>query len=162
MDVTGFPSWLSGQESACQCKRCRRQGFDPWVRKFLGEGNGNPLILSWTIPWTEEPGRLYSPWDCKKLDMTEHPCPQLVFLPMLKTQVIPFWNINIWMKIRLVWGPLFMVYREAWVQSLSWKDSLEEGAATHSSIPAWRIPMDSSAWQAAVHGVAKSWTRLSD
>ena len=38
----------------------------------------------------------------KKLDTTEHPCPQLVFLPMLKTQVIPYWDINIWMRIRLV------------------------------------------------------------
>ena len=31
--------------------------------------------------------------------------------------------------------------------------------ATHSSILAWRIPMDRGAWQAAVSGVAKSWTR---
>ena len=30
--------------------------------------------------------------------------------------------------------------RETWVQSLGWKDSLEEGMATHSSILAWRIP----------------------
>ena len=28
-------------------------------------------ILAWRIPWTEEPGRLYSPWDRKELDMTE-------------------------------------------------------------------------------------------
>jgi len=28
-------------------------------------------ILAWTIPWTEELGRLYSPWDCKELDTTE-------------------------------------------------------------------------------------------
>ena len=34
--------------------------------------------------------------------------------------------------------------------------------ATHSSILAWRIPMDRGAWQATVHGVAKSRTRLSD
>ena len=27
-----------------------------------------------------------------------------------------------------------------WVQSLSWKDLLEKGKATHSSILAWRIP----------------------
>ena len=27
-----------------------------------------------------------------------------------------------------------------WVQSLGWKDPLEEGMATHSSILAWRIP----------------------
>ena len=29
---------------------------------------------------------------------------------------------------------------ETWVQSLGWKDSLEEGMATHSSILTWRIP----------------------
>jgi len=33
---------------------------------------------------------------------------------------------------------------------------LEEGTATHSSILAWRIPMDTGAWQATVYGVAKS------
>ena len=29
--------------------------------------------------------------------------------------------------------------RETWVQSLGWKDPLEKGKATHSSILAWRI-----------------------
>ena len=24
-------------------------------------------ILAWRIPWTEESGALYSPWDCKKV-----------------------------------------------------------------------------------------------
>ena len=27
------------------------------------------------------------------------------------------------------------------VQSLGWEDSLEEGMASHSGSPAWRIPM---------------------
>ena len=40
-------------------------------------------------------------------------------------------------------------------QSLDWEDPLEEGMATHSSILAWRIPMDRRAWRATVHGVAK-------
>ena len=31
---------------------------------------------------------------------------------------------------------------EAWVQSLGWEETLEVGIATHSSILAWRIPMD--------------------
>ena len=52
--------------------------------------------------------------------------------------------------------------REAQVRSLGWEDLLEEGMATHSTILAWRIPMDRGAWQATVHGVAKSRTRLSD
>ena len=30
--------------------------------------------------------------------------------------------------------------QEIWVQSLGWKDPLEKGKATHSSILAWRIP----------------------
>ena len=42
-------------------------------------GSGRPLeestathfsILAWRTPWTEEPGRLYSPWGCKELDTT--------------------------------------------------------------------------------------------
>ena len=45
--------------------------------------------------------------------------------------------------------------QETWVRSLSWEDPLEEGMAVHSSILAWRIPMDRGAWQATVHGVAK-------
>ena len=48
------------------------------------------------------------------------------------------------------------------VQSLGGEDLLEEGMATHSSILAWEIPMDRGAWQDIVHGVAKSWTRLSN
>ena len=50
---------------------------------------------------------------------------------------------------------------ETWVRSLGWEDLLEEGMATHYSIPAWRISMDRGAWWATVHGVAKSWTQLS-
>ena len=51
--------------------------------------------------------------------------------------------------------------QETWVRSLGWEDPLEEGMATHSSILAWRIPMDGGVWQAAVHGFTKSQTQLS-
>ena len=49
---------------------------------------------------------------------------------------------------------------ETWDRSLVWKDPLEEGMATHSSILAWRIPW-TGAWRATVEGVAKSGTQLS-
>ena len=39
---------------------------------------------------------------------------------------------------------------------------LETEMATHSSTLARKNPMDGGVWQAAVHGVAKSQTRLSD
>ena len=51
--------------------------------------------------------------------------------------------------------------QETWVRSLGWEDPLEKGMATHSSILAWRIPMDKGAWRAIVHGVPKSQTQLS-
>ena len=50
------------------------------------------------------------------------------------------------------------VMLETWVQSPGWEDPLKEGMRTHSSILAWRIPMDRGAWQATVHRVPKSWS----
>ena len=59
-------------------------------------------------------------------------------------------------------GKEFMCMWETWAQSLGWKDPLEDGMATHSSMLARRIPTNRGAWWATVHGVTKSWTRLSD
>ena len=36
----GLPRWLSGQESACQCRRLKRRGFNPCVGKI-------PLSRKW-------------------------------------------------------------------------------------------------------------------
>ena len=33
-----------------------------------------------------------------------------------------------------------LAVQETWIRSLGWKGPLEKGMATHSSIPAWRIP----------------------
>ena len=49
---------------------------------------------------------------------------------------------------------------ETWIQSLGWGDTLEKGMATHSSILAWKIPMDRGAWWTT--GTAKRQTPLSD
>ena len=48
--------------------------------------------------------------------------------------------------------------QETPVGSLCREDPLEEGMEIHSSILAWKIPMNRRAWQAAVHGVTKSQT----
>ena len=47
------------------------------------------------------------------------------------------------------------------LQSLDQEDPLEKEMATHSSILAWKNPMDGGAWWATVLGVAKSRTGLS-
>ena len=67
------PRWLSGKESACQCRRCRRCRFDPWVRKILwrrkrqttpvfmpGESYGQRNLVG------------YTPGGLKESDTTEH------------------------------------------------------------------------------------------
>ena len=41
-------------------------------------------------------------------------------------------------------------------------DVIGEGNGTPFQYSCLENPMDGGAWQAAVHGVAKSWTRLSD
>ena len=38
--VSGFPGGTSGKELACQCRRHKKHGFDPWVRK-------NPWRRKW-------------------------------------------------------------------------------------------------------------------
>ena len=50
--------------------------------------------------------------------------------------------------------------QETPVQFVGQEYPLEKGKATHSSILAWRIPIDRGAWQAPVHGGTK--TRLSN
>ena len=63
----------SGKEFTCQCRRCRRHKFDPWVRKM-------PWRRKWQFASVFLPGKFpgqrslvgYSPWGCKELYVTEH------------------------------------------------------------------------------------------
>ena len=43
----------------------------------------------------------------------------------------------------------------SWIRSLGWGVLLEEEMVTHSSILAWRIPIDRGAWWATVHRVTE-------
>ena len=54
------------------------------------------------------------------------------------------------------------VMQDTRVQSLSQEASLEKEITAHSSVLAWKNPMDREAWQATVYRVSKSQTRLSD
>ena len=52
----------SGKEPACQCRRRKRCGCDPWIWKIPWRKKlpPTPELLPEKIPWTEEPGRLQS------------------------------------------------------------------------------------------------------
>ena len=58
---SGFPRWHFGKEPACQCRRCKRHGFSPWMGRSLDKEMAiHSSTLTWEIPWTEEPGGLQS------------------------------------------------------------------------------------------------------
>ena len=48
--------------------------------------------------------------------------------------------------------------RETWVQSLGQEDPLEKELETHLQYSSLENVIHRGAWQAIVHGVAKSWT----
>ena len=58
--IRGFPGGASGKESACQYRRWKRHGFNPWVGKISWRRawQPTPVFLPGESPWTEEPGRL--------------------------------------------------------------------------------------------------------
>ena len=66
--LTGFPWWLSGKESARQCRRHR---FNPWVRKILWRMKWQPtpvFLPGKSHGWRTLAG--YSSWGCKESDTT--------------------------------------------------------------------------------------------
>ena len=58
----GVPGGPSGKEPACQSRRCKAYGFDPWIRNIpLEEGMAtHSSVLAWRIPGTKEPLGLQS------------------------------------------------------------------------------------------------------
>ena len=68
---SGLPRWHKDKRSTCQCRGCKRYGFDLWVGK-----------IPWRRKWQPTPVFLlrefhgqrslvdYSPWSHKELDMT--------------------------------------------------------------------------------------------
>ena len=49
-------------------------------------------------------------------------------------------SVNTWASLVALLVKNLPAIQETWVQFLGWEDLLEKGAATHSSILAWRIP----------------------
>ena len=47
LEMEGLPRWCSGKESACQFRRRKRWGFDPWMGKIPYSRICNPLQYSW-------------------------------------------------------------------------------------------------------------------
>ena len=44
-EILGFPGGTRGKEPACQCRRPKRHGFDPWSGRSPGGGQPAPVFL---------------------------------------------------------------------------------------------------------------------
>ena len=91
-------------------------------------------------------------------DVLEYPCyfPTCPSLLGLKPYLY-FWLY--------IWGSVVKnspAMQDTQVWSLAWKDALEKEIATHSSILAWKSPMDRGVWQAIVLDITTSWTQFSN
>ena len=60
ISLRGFPGGACGKEPTCQCRRHKRLGLDPWVKKipWRRAWQPTPVILPGESPWTGEPGGL--------------------------------------------------------------------------------------------------------
>ena len=67
-----FPGGTSGKEPTYRCRRCKRLGFDPRVRKFPWRRKWLPTPVFLPGESHEQGNQVsYSPWGNKESDMTE-------------------------------------------------------------------------------------------
>ena len=75
----GFKGCASGKEPICQCRRCKRFGFNPWVRRSPGGRPGDQLQYSYLEnpmdkgAWQVMVHRVAKSWTQLKRLSTQHP-----------------------------------------------------------------------------------------
>ena len=91
MLIAVLPRWQGGKESACQCRRRWRLGFDPWVGMIpwrRRKWQRTPVFLPGK-PHRQRSRAGHSPWAHRESDATEHrqtptfsasPTPSLLYL----------------------------------------------------------------------------------
>ena len=145
-----LPRWHSGKESACQCKRRKRYGFNPWVGKIpqsrkwlptpvflLGKSDGQRSLEG------------YSPWGCKEVDTTEH-----TYTQNSVRNGLSWWLRKVVKNLPANAENMSLIPGSG--------RSLGEGNGNPLQYSCLGNPIDRGAWRATVCGVAKSQTRLNN
>ena len=138
--------WLSGKQSTCQCRKYRRCRFDPRVGKIPGGGNGNPLqYFAGEKSWHGQrslAGYRSTHSQESRTQMTNHTHWE---------HTVSTGDSTHCSTMTSTWRKLGSIPGSGRFPGGDHGNPLQYGQ--------WN-PMDSGAWWAMVHRVAKSWTRL--
>ena len=132
--------------AACICRRLRRHGLDPWVRKSSWKWQPTPLFLPGKSHGWEEHGRLQS----MRFQRVDHDWARTAYEIMCNNIMNGIFSI-------IVFNWLSLTFINMYVYIYS-----EEGNGNPLQYSCLENPMDRGTWLAAVHGVTKSRTQLSD
>ena len=99
-----FSCGSAGKEPTCQSRRCKRCGFDPWVRRILWRRKWQPTPVF--LPRKSHGQRSlkgYSPWGCERfshyLTTEQQQCFLKVIITTAKVGHLHKYNTNITIKI---------------------------------------------------------------
>ena len=137
-----FPDGSHGKESA---HNVGDLGLIPGVRKIpcRREWLPTPVFLALTIPWTDKPGGLYSPWGRKESDRSEQ---------------LTLWASQVALAVQSTPANTGDMRNIGSVSRLGRSPGGGHGNPLQYSC--LKNPKDRGAWWATVHRVAKSRTRL--
>ena len=87
----GLPRWCYWQRTHCQCRKCKRRGFDPWIGKipwrrtwqptplFLpGESHGQTSLAGYSPMSRKESDRTEVTWPAQAFCLISWPLPSLL------------------------------------------------------------------------------------
>ena len=117
MGSAGILGGASSKEPVCQCRRCKRNGFDPWVEKIPWRRACQPILVF--LPGESHKQRSladYDPSGHKELDMTEetqHACILAIYGAQIPG---PTMNTKIWRCSSARVIPLYLQDPYPWIQ----------------------------------------------